>query len=445
MRVPGIRYAEVDGISIGYQVFGTGRNVVGIPGFAQNIELLWDEPRARRFFERMAEVCRVVHYDKRGTGASDRSLPQPTLDERAADVLAVMGAAGVDRAVLAGFSEGATIAAFVAATYPDRVEGLVLSGGTASFAQCDDHPWAAPREQALTIFELVAAGWGTGTITADFYAPSMAQDAVFRTWAARSERQSITPTRIAEFARYIVDLDIRHLLGSVRAPTVVMHGEGDLIVPIESGRYLADHIPGARFVELPLSDHAIWFGNQDAYLATLTEFLTGSSPPPESNRVLATVLFSDIVDSTTQATARGDDEWVRILDAHDTAATEVVERWGGRLVKSTGDGLLATFDGPSRAVHAASELVERVRARTALEVRVGMHSGEIELRGADIAGVAVHLAARIESVAPRGGVTVSRTVKDLVAGSGLKFVDRGEHTLKGIDRPWQLFDVAGDG
>lgn len=442
MNVPEIKYADAGGVSIAYQVIGDGpRTVIGIPGLAQNIELVWDEPNARRFFERIGTICRLIHFDKRGTGLSDRSLDHSTLEDRVCDVTAVMDAEKVDRAVLAGFSEGASLAAFYAATYPERCEGLVLAGPFASYIQRDDMPWAFTKEQALANFEFGQEVWGQGVITSDLIAPSMARDENFRRWSAKYERQSINPASLRAYSRYVFDLDIRHVLRAISVPTLVTHAKGDRMVPFESGRYVAAVIPGAKFVELKSDDHAIWFGAQDAYLDAFEEFLTGAVAPASAERVLATVLFSDIIESTRRAAEIGDDAWKTLLDRHDRIAQDSVNRWDGRYVKSTGDGLLATFDGPSRAVKAACDLIDRVASETGLAMRVGLHCGEVERRGTDIAGIAVHLASRIQKLAPDSGVTVSRTVRDLVAGSGIRFADRGEHEMKGIEGAWQLFDV----
>lgn len=443
MDRPSTRFVGIGAVSIAYQIMGNGpRTVLGIPGFAQNIDLLWDEPHARRFLERFASFSTLVHFDKRGTGLSDREIPLPTLEQRAEEALAVMDAAGVERAVLAGFSEGSTLAAFLAATHPERTEALMLAGGMASYVRRDDHPWAPTLEGARKQFELVASVWGQGVVTADFYAPSMSSDQAFREWAARYELQSIHPARIHEFSKYVTALDVREVLASIHVPTLVFHAAGDRIVPIESGRYLADHIEGAAFVEVPGEDHALWFGNQDAWLDAMANFLTGEPRAPEARRVLSTVLLADIVGSTTRAAGEGDSAWTAMLDRHDRLAQDITTHHRGRIVKSTGDGVLATFDSPSCAVRAASDFVGRMRADLGLSVRVGLHCGEIELRGDDIAGIAVHVAARIEALAPAEGVTVSSTVKDLVAGSGFSFSSRGRKRLKGIEEPIALFDLV---
>ena len=289
---PETRHAEADGVRIGYQVFGSGkRTFIGLPGFAQNIDVIWENRQAAAFFERLGSVCRVIHFDKRGTGASDRSIPPPSLDARVQDFLAVMRAEAVDRAVIGGWSEGGTLAAFFAATYPERTEGLILSGSFASWVRRDDHPWAPTGRQQLRTLRLGPLIWGSGRPTVSSAAPSMAGQPGFRRWAARYERASISRWNLVPFGKLMIEFDIRHVLPSIYAPTLVMHARGDRISPFQSGRYLAEHIVGARFVELPTDDHAVWFGAQDVYLRALEEFLTGTRPNADHSRKLATVLF----------------------------------------------------------------------------------------------------------------------------------------------------------
>jgi class 3 adenylate cyclase/alpha-beta hydrolase superfamily lysophospholipase len=441
---PQTRYAEIDGVCIGYQTYGTGkRTVIGVPGFAQNIDLVWENPQAAAFCQRLGSFCRVITFDKRGTGLSDRSIPPPSLDARVQDLVAVMRAEGVDRAVIAGFSEGGTMAAFFAATYPERTEGLILSGTFASWVRRDDHRWAPTMRQQLRRLWALSLIWGAGEFGVRIIAPSMASEPGFRRWAARYERESISRSKLVPFGRINVDIDIRHVLPSIYAPTLVMHARGDRVVPFPSGRYMAEHIVGARFLELPTNDHVPWFGAREVYADAMEEFLTGTRPNADHSRRLATVLFTDIVDSTVTAERVGDAAWRDILDRHDDLCRIEIGVCGGRWIKSTGDGLLATFDSPSRAVQCAWSLRDRVRSDLGIEIRAGLHTGEIETRGDDVAGITVHQAARIQGVAGNSEVLVSDGVRNLVAGSGIALQDHGTHNLKGISEPCELYRVVG--
>lgn len=439
---PKTRYAEADGVRIGYQCFGTGkRTVIGVPGFAQNIDVIWENADAAAFFGRLGSMCRVIHFDKRGTGVSDRSIPPPSLDARVQDLVAVMRAEAVDRAIIAGWSEGGTMAAFFAATYPERTEGLILSGAFASYVRREDHPWAPTRRSQLRSIRPGPLLWGTGVPAVRWMAPSMAGEPGFRRWAARYERASISRWKLSPYGRLLTEIDIRHVLSSIYAPTLVMHARGDRTIPFQSGRYLADHIVGARFVELPTDDHAVWFGARDVYLDAMQEFLTGARPTLDHSRKLATVLFTDIVDSTMHAARAGDAAWRDLLDRHDDLCHIEIGVCGGRWIKSTGDGLLATFDSPSRAVRCAWALCGRIKSELGVEIRAGVHTGEIETRGTDVAGMTVHQAARVQGVAGNSEVLVSSSVRNLVAGSGITLEDRGTQTLKGIAEPCELYKV----
>jgi class 3 adenylate cyclase len=439
---PETRYADADGVRIAYQAFGDGkRTLIGVPEFAQNMDLIWENPEAAAFFERLGSVCRVIHFDKRGTGLSDRGLPPPSLDARVQDLVAVMCAEAVDRAVVAGFSEGGTMAAFFAATYPERTEGLILIGSYASWVRRDDHPWAPTRRHQMRNTLGASLIWGTGQISVGHLAPSMAGKTGFRRWAARYERASLARSKIVAFGRLTAEIDIRQVLSSIYAPTLVVHARGDRLVPLQSGGYLAEHIVVARLVKLATDDHSIWFGAQDAYLEAMEEFLTGARPSADHSRKLSTVLFTDIVDSTVRAAQAGDAAWRDILDHHDDLCHIEIGVCGGRWIKSTGDGLLATFDSPSRAVQCASALSDRITSELGIEIRAGLHTGEIETRGDGVAGMTVHQAARIQGVAGNSEVIVSSAVRNLVAGSGIMLEARGTHTLKGIAEPCELYRV----
>ncbi len=440
---PETRYAEADGVRIGYQCFGSGkRTLIAVPGFAQNIDVIWENPQAAAFFERLGSFCRVIHFDKRGTGASDRSIPPPSLDARVQDLVAVMRAEAVDRAVIGGWSEGGTLAAFFAATYPERTEGLILSGAFASWVRRNDHPWAPTGRQQLRTLWLGPLIWGSGRATVSSAAPSMAGQPGFRRWAARYERASLSRWNIVPYGKLLIEVDIRHVLPSIYAPTLVMHACGDRIIPFHSGHYLAEHIVGARFVELPTDDHAVWFGAKDVYLDAMQQFLTGTRPNADHSRRLATVLFTDIVDSTVNAERVGDAAWRDLLDRHDDVCHIEIGVCGGRWIKSTGDGLLATFDSPSRAVRCAWALRGRIRSELGIEIRAGLHTGEIETRGDDVAGMTVHQAARVQGMAGSSEVIVSSSVSSLIAGSGIALESHGTHSLKGISAPCELYRVV---
>jgi class 3 adenylate cyclase len=439
---PETRYAEADGVRIGYQCFGSGkRTLIEMPGAVQNIDVIWENAEAAAFFERLGSMCRVIHFDKRGTGVSDRSIPPPSLDARVQDLVAVMRAEAVDRAIIGGFSEGGTMAAFFAATYPERTEGLILSGTMASWVRRDDHLWAPTPAQKMRVLRSGPLIWGTGELAVRVFAPSMRGRPGFRRWAARYERACISRWKLVPYGRFLVDIDIRHVLPSIYAPTLVLHARGDRVVPFQSGRYLADHIVGARFVELPADDHAVWFGARDVYLDAMQEFLTGTRPNANHSRRLATVLFTDIVDSTMHAERVGDAAWRDVLDRHDDLCHIEIGVCGGRWIKSTGDGLLATFDSPSRAVRCAWALSDRIRSELGIEIRAGLHTGEIETRGDDVAGMTVHQAARIQGLARNSEVLVSSAVSNLVAGSGVALEGHGTHILKGIAEPCELYRV----
>lgn len=439
---PETHYADADGVRIGYQVFGSGkRTLIGIPGFAQNIDAIWGDPAAAAFLRRLGSACRVIHFDKRGTGTSSRDIPPPSLDARVQDLAAVMRAERVERAVIGGWSEGGTLAAFFAATYPERTEGLILSGSFASWVRRDDHPWAPTAGQQLRILKLGPLLWGTGVASVRNMAPSMAARPGFRRWAAHYERASLARRKVVPFGRLIADIDIRHVLPSIYAPTLVLHARGDRIIPIHSGRYLAEHIVGAKFTEVPTDDHAVWFGAGEAYADAIAEFLNGTRPNGDHSRRLATVLFTDIVDSTRHAARTGDTAWSDVLDRHDDLCRIEIGIHGGRWVKSTGDGVLATFDSPSRAIRCASVLSERIRSELGVQIRAGLHTGDIETRGADVAGITVHQAARIQALASGSEVLVSAAVGNLIGGSGITLQARGTHTLRGIAEPCALYRV----
>ena len=445
MEIPETRYARADdGVYLAYQVFGEGeRWFVGAPPIFSNIEVLWEHPEAARFLHAMGSFCRFVHYDKRGQGMSDRVADVPTLEQRAADMRAVMDAAGADRAVVGGISEGGSTAAIFAATYPERVSAVALFGSFARVLWAPDFPIGLRPEQYDSNIEAWSASWGSPeTLTVGLATPDRVGDRRFLEWVNRLERQSSTPSGLHAQLSWLKDLDVRSVLPVISVPALVLHRTGDRLVPVEQGRYLGDHIPGARYRELPGTEHVPYFGDNDEILAELEELTTGRRGPGRVDRVLATVVFTDIVSSTERASAMGDRSWHDLLDRHDAMAQRIVSRHGGRVVKATGDGLLATFDGPARGIRCAAELVHAAE-QLDLSVRAGAHTGEVEVRGDDVAGIAVHIGSRVAARAGGGEVLVSRTVKDLVAGSGIAFENRGEHELKGVPERWQLFRVVG--
>jgi class 3 adenylate cyclase len=440
--MPDTKYARSGDVHIAYQVFGEGElDVVLVNGFTTHVELVWEYEPARAVLEGLASFARVIAFDRRGSGLSDPVTEAPTLEERMDDVRAVMDAAGSERAALLGVSEGVTMSLLFAATYPERVSALVCSGGMARSTEADDYPWAAPvdalREAGL---ELVGPYWGQGAII-ELAAPSHADDPEARAFFARMERASASPGMLASLVQMFLDLDVRDVVPNVHVPTLVLHRRHDHLVHVGNGRWLAEHLPNARLVELPGEDHVMWYEDPERVLGEVKEFLTGTRYAPEPDRILATVLFTDIVDSTRTAAELGDRRWRELLDRHDRAVRDALERAGGREVKSTGDGFLATFDGPARAIRCARAIQEACDA-LGIRVRAGIHTGECEVMGDDIGGIAVHIAARVSSLAGPGEVLVSRTVRDLVAGSGIEFDDRGTHTLKGVPDEWQLLAVA---
>ncbi len=376
-------------------------------------------------------------FDKRGVGLSDRNVGAPTLEERMDDVRAVMVAVGSERAALIGVSEGGPMSILFAATYPERTVALVLFGTMARVRRDLDYPHG--NEEAIaTLYQIVDRCWGTGE-SLDVFAPSLLANKRSREFMGREERTSGSPGTVRAFLDTLVGIDVRAVLPAVSVPTLVLHARDDVTVPIDDGRWLADHIEGAHFVELPGKHLA--FALEPRFADEIESFLTGQHHSVTTDRVLSTVLFSDIVGSTEQAAAGGDRHWKEILDRHDAVVNREIETFRGKLVKSTGDGVLATFDGPARAVFCGCRLRESLRP-LGIEVRVGLHTGEIEVRGDDIRGISVHIGARLAAVANANEVLVSRTVTDLVAGSGIEFVDRGIHQLKGVPGDWQLFAVT---
>ncbi len=433
-------YARSGDVNIAYQVVGEGPlDLVLVPGWMSNIEVFWEEPLAARFFERLASFSRLILFDKRGTGLSDRVADVPNLETRMDDVRAVLDAVGSSRAALLGYSEGGPMCALFAATYPDRTAALIMIGSYARRIWAPDYPCGTPRQEWDAFADSVIRDWG-GPVGLDARAPSVANDPRFRDWWARYLRLSGSPATGRSVLMMNAEIDVRHVLPAIRVPTLILHNVNEQTIPVESGRHLAQHIPNAKYVELPGVDHLPFVGNADAILDEIEEFLTGTRRGVEPDRVLATVLFTDIVDATRKASEVGDRRWRDLLEAHHGAVREELSRFRGREIDTAGDGFLAAFDGPARAVRAASAIRNDVK-RLGLEIRAGLHTGECEIMGAKLSGVAVHIGARIAGLAGAGEVLVSSTVHDLVAGSGLRFEDRGLHTLKGVPGDWRVYAV----
>jgi class 3 adenylate cyclase len=433
---PVTQYARSGEVHIAYQAFGAGPiNLVMVPGFVSNVENYWDQPDFARFLNRLGSYARVVTFDKRGTGMSDRVAELPGLDQRMDDLRAVMDAAGMEQASLLGISEGGPLAVLFAATYPDRCRGLILYGSFSRFSY-----WFPNHEMLAAFFRYVEQAWGTGGSVQRF-APSRATDATFQQWWGRNERLGASPAAVTALMHMNSQIEISGILPAVRVPTLVIHRTGDRTVSVEGGRDVAAHIPGARLVEFPGDDHLFYVGEgADEISDTIEEFLTGSRAAVPADRVLATVLFTDIVGSTEKAAALGDQRWRDLLEQHHATIRRNLARFRGREVKTTGDGFLATFDGPARGVRCACAIAEDIKS-LGIDVRAGLHTGECEMIGDDVGGIAVHIGARVAALAGAGEVLVSGTVKDLVAGSGLRFQDRGSRSLKGIPGEWPIFAV----
>ena len=439
MPIPDTLYAKAGDAAVAYQVFGSGEHrVVGLTAHPTNVELFWEWAPFHHWFERVGSFATAAWFDKRGTGASDRIPGAASVEERMEDVRVVMDAVGWERATMYGFSSGGPLACLFAATYPERTERLILQN---SFARCVRAPGYGIGPDRSSYDEFCAAwaaAWGTPeTPIVAMFAPSQLGDEGLLRWTQRFERQSSTPQNMLAIMALDAEMDVREVLPAIRVPTLVVHARLDLTVHVEHGRYLAANIPGATLFEYD-GEHLPVLVGVDETMDAIEEFVTGAVHRPAGDRVLVTVVFTDVVSSTERAAALGDRAWKSLLDRHDEALRDVLARHGGVEVDTTGDGMLSTFDSPARAVRCASDMIEAARA-TGLEIRAGVHTGEIERRGDDVAGIAVHIGARVAALAGAGEVLVSGAVPPLVVGSGLDFADRGERELKGVPGTWHLF------
>jgi class 3 adenylate cyclase len=441
--IPETQFATLGEDRINFQVFGEGDvDLVYLPGFGDAVDLRWDWPPYAGFLRELGSHTRVIMFDRGGSAGSDAPSGDalPGWERWADEARAVMDAAASERAVIFGHSPGSgPIAILFAVTHPARTRGLVLGNTTARYAAAPDYPGGAVSIEASARW--VRRVWGSEA-QGDFALPDASRDPSFRHWFAKSARLALTPSEAGKAIEVELSLDVRDSLASLRVPTLILHREGFTAIPQSHSRYLAEHIPGARFALVPGNDGGIWAEPKAEVLHQIAEFLHGLHGETEPDRALAAVLFTDIVESTARAASMGDREWRHLLETHDAVARTVVEQHRGRLVKTTGDGMLATFDGPGRAIRCAVALGDALRP-LGLEIRAGLHTGEVEMMGTDIAGIGVHIAARVLEAASPGDVVVSAAVPMLVAGSGFEFDDRGEHELKGVPGTWKLFSVRG--
>jgi pimeloyl-ACP methyl ester carboxylesterase len=435
---PRTRYALSGDAHIAYQVFGEGDlDLVFVPGFVSNIEHYWEMPQVPEVLERLGSFARVMIFDKRGTGLSDPVGGPPPLEQRMDDMQAVMDAAEVERAALYGISEGGPASVLFAATYPERTSSLVLYGSTPRFRTDSDISWGATDEDVEQILAETSRTWGDGALLSAF-APAAANDPAMQEVWGRFQRASASPSMARAVMSALFEIDVRDILPTIRVPTLILHRTGDLIAPVEGARLMAETIPDARLVEFEGTDHVPFTGDFEPVLDEMEEFLTGTRASRPLDRILATVMFTDIVDSTRRSADAGDRSWRQLLTRHDELTRRQLERFRGREVKTLGDGFLATFDGPARAIDCACAIRDGVGA-LGLEVRAGLHTGECELGRDDVRGMAVNIGARVGALAGASEVLVSSTVKDLVVGADLEFADRGEHELKGVPGKWRLY------
>lgn len=440
---PVTKYAKSGELHIAYQVVGRGAiDLLWAPGYISHVEYAWEYPPYANFIDRLATFSRVIRFDKRGTGLSDRAVAVPTLDDRMDDVRAVLDAVGCERAALFGENDGGPMCMLFAATYPERTHSLALYATFARHVAAPDYPWPLPREEREQNVRRIVEKWGDPQVL-DFMAPSLREDPQFQQWRATDLRLGASPGAALGLFMMNSEIDIRPVLPSIQAPTLVLHRTGDRVRKVDEGRWLASRIPGARFVELPGVDHLPYVGNTEALVGELEEFLTGMRHHSEPNRVLTTALFADIVDSTAKIAEIGDLRWRDLKARYLALARREIDRFRGRFVDSAGDSVFATFDGPARAIRCARAISDSVDG-LGIAIRAGLHTGEVEMTGDSVSGIAVHIASRVMALAAPRGVLASGTVKDLVAGSGLRFHDIGSHVLKGVPGESRLYEVLPD-
>jgi pimeloyl-ACP methyl ester carboxylesterase len=439
--MPETHYARAGEDHIAYQTVGDGpRDLIFMSAWFSHVDGRWDEPRFAAMLRRVATMGRLIVFDKRGSGASDPlATPEPTWEDWADDIRAVMDAAGSERAAVIGVGDSGPLAILFAATQPHRVTSLILINTGARLVQGPDYPWGLRPDEVEAFLRRTRETWGTGGIV-DVFSPSGAADERYRQWWARYQRMGASPGRSTAMARLVFEVDVRNVLSTIHVPTLVIHRKDFRFFPVGLGRYLAEHIAGAKYVEVPGADGFVYLGDTDSILSEIEEFVTGTRPAPQSDRVLATVLLTDMVGSTDLAARLGDQRWRAVLDTHDDIVRTQIEQFRGRLHRATGDGVLASFDGPARGVRCAQALRDLLH-EAGIDIRSGLHAGEIELRGSEIGGIAVHIAARISAEAGAGEIFCSSTVKDLVTGSDLAFIDRGRRQLKGVPQEWQIYAV----
>src|SRR5262245_26868266 len=437
------RYAESGDVHIGYQVVGERHpDLILVPEFWHAIEAQWDQPALADFLLRLGSFGRLICFDQRGTGVSDHVPPDEvaSLEQWLDDISSVLDEVGSKEAVLIGMGGGGSLSMLFAATYPERTSGLVLINSFPRLLEAPGYEWGRAGAVEDEVLHVMRTGWGRGVLL-DVVGPSQVGNESFRQWWARYQRLGSSPGTIVRMRQMLSDFDIRDVLPTIRVPTLVLHRAGNAFVRVEHGRYLAEHIPEARYVEVPGSDHFAFLGNANIFLDEIERFVGGLTPVLEADRLLATVLFTDIVGSTQRATELGDRSWGELLGRHHAAVRRELDRFRGREVDTAGDGFFATFDGPARGVRCALAVRQAVRS-LGLEIRAGLHTGEVELVHGAMHGVAVHIGQRVLAQAEPGAVLVSSTVRDLTAGSGLAFSDRGAHAFKGVPDEWRVFEVV---
>ncbi len=438
---PPTRYARSGEVHIAYQVNGEGPvDLVFVPPAVSHLDYRWEEPSYERLLRRLGSFARVISLDKRGSGLSDRTAALPSPEEQVEDIEAVMDAAGCEQASLLGGLDGGVASILFAVAHPERTQRLITYATAARTLKSADYPWGLDREELEALVDLVEQDWGGRTFL-QLSAPTVADDARFVQWFGRFQRSAVSPAAAAAWMRGLAEIDVRDVLSEVAVPVLVLQRADDRIVDAGHGRYLAEHIRDAKYVELPGADYLLWVRDTDLLLDEVQEFLTGVRAEVEPDRIVATVLFTDVVGSTELAARMGDRRWRDLLDAHHAVVRRVLERFRGQEVDTAGDGFFAVFDAPARAIRSATAIRDEVR-NLGIDIRAGLHAGEVEMRADRASGLAVHIGARVAALAQPGEVLVSSTMRDLVAGSGFKFVDRGTHVLKGVPDEWRLFAVA---